>query len=566
MNPREGTRAGLRSKASIDSGRPFEDNPESILRKHHKARKARQPVQVRDRLESQTRIQPGFLAKSLEASFAEQHRQVDYSTPYEYSDEASSPLRPETDPEQRFYYRWGYLPPLDSEAAAVIDAIIADPDMAKDYTRTSPDHQKFPEGLTFRNVFLKESTTLDLRADHVLLLKTQEFVPETTGERDSHGKLWVMDRAKCNEGSNEALFQRTLMMSLIARHRLIYDRDATQPHCLDFSVEETWSCPPMPTRAYWMGDKFLTQPKPDLAVSFRRQALIPDYLWNEMPNATKRLACFERADEVGGTRIFHFFTIEAKKAMISTDDTVGKRQSLNNASQALHNMFEFFRDAGPQYEEKFFTEVRFFSVVASTEGLTTSIHRATREPADGTDQGFIMKDRPDYPLRFEYREFSRIQKDNFDRKTVLEMIEKILLGYGAGELFFLLRDAAKVVMENLSNDLEGVKLRQNSDFYRYGQTSVKPGSRIQTPALSRAQSIQNIMSFNKPQSWAAMEPASQALSETNRSVDMLRSRTATPTQNRALKTTQASKEAVKRPRGESEDAVPARRTRRRKQS
>lgn len=78
----------------------------------------------------------------------------------------------------------------------------------------------------------------------------------------------TMDRAKCDKGStNEALFQRTIMMSLIARHRWIYNGNATKPSVLDFSVQELWSCPPMPTRAYRMGEIFLTQPKPDLAVS-----------------------------------------------------------------------------------------------------------------------------------------------------------------------------------------------------------------------------------------------------------------------------------------------------------
>lgn len=81
-----------------------------------------------------------------------------------------------------------------------------------------------------------------------------------------------------------------------------------------------------------------------------------------MPKATKRLVCYENMSEIRRARGFHFFTIEAKKGLMSADDTVGKRQSLNNASQALHNMFEFFRDAGPQHEDIFFTKVRFFSV------------------------------------------------------------------------------------------------------------------------------------------------------------------------------------------------------------
>ncbi len=78
-------------------------------------------------------------------------------------------------------------------------------------------------------------------------------------------------------------------------------------------------------------------------------------------------------------------------------DIAGKHQSLNNTSLALHNMYEFFKDAGPNHEKKFFPKVRFFSVVASTEGLNIRIRRATREPSHIS---LIMPERPDYLIVF----------------------------------------------------------------------------------------------------------------------------------------------------------------------
>lgn len=318
----------------------------------------------------------------------------------------------------------------------------------------------------------------------------------------------------------------------------------------------------MPSRAYWLDTSFLTQPKPDLAVCFRRQALIPDYLWNKMPYATKRLACYENVGEIAETRVFHFFTIEAKKALRSADDTVGKRQGLNNASQALHNMFEFFRDAGQQHEDIFFTKVRFFSVVASTEGLTIRIHRATREPEDGLDQGFII---PEYPLRFEYRELYRFQKDNLDRTTVLKTFEQILIGYGVSELRHLLHDAAKALMEKLEKDLDGMRAREKGWFYRYGQTNIGPGSRIPTPAATVDRFMQNDTSSHIQQSGMAMEASSGAPSETNISINMLQSGTATPMQSRNQTSTQALNKSGKRGREQSADSVSARITRQRNQ-
>jgi hypothetical protein len=86
------------------------------------------------------------------------------------------------------------------------------------------------------------------------------YVCKTDGEMESLDQLWALNQAKCSKGSNKALFQLTLM-SLIASHHLIYARDPIAQCRLDFSVEESWGCPPMLTRAYWKGKSFLTQPK-----------------------------------------------------------------------------------------------------------------------------------------------------------------------------------------------------------------------------------------------------------------------------------------------------------------
>ena len=178
----------------------------------------------------------------------------------------------------------------------------------------------------------------------------------------------------------------------------------------------------MPTLDYKMRQKFLTQPKPDLAVCFKRDELIPMDLWANMPDATRRLACYEKLDEVGESRAFHFFTIEGRRSQTATTDLTALYQSLNNASQALHNMFEFFNDAGPQHTAKFFFEVRFFSAVASTEGLLVRIHRAVQ-----LGEGRVHI--PGYLLRFEFREYARIPREEFDREPVVKLFSKILVSY-----------------------------------------------------------------------------------------------------------------------------------------
>ncbi|ERF70000.1 hypothetical protein EPUS_03552 [Endocarpon pusillum Z07020] len=493
---RRSTRAGLRSEASTDYTQPL-DNPDSVFRRRRKFQKAQEQEQLPDQPKNQSGDSVGGIVQSVETTLLEVNRRLEYEIAYEHSDEVPSPGQPETDPEQLSYRKWGNLPPFDEEVLAVIEAIIADPGMANTFERTGPQHDKFPEGLEHRNVFLEASTISDPYKEHVHQLESKEFVSETAEERASSEQLWRSDQAKCIDGSNEALFQRTVMMTMIARHRLVHDhdRDTDIRNCLDYSVEESWTCPPMPTRAYRRGMPFLTQPKPDLA-------------WREMPTATRRLACFEKDGMVGRSRVFHFFTIEAKKASTSTGNMVGQLQSLNNASQALHNMFEFFRDAGEYHEKAFFDKVRFFSAVASTEGLIIRIHRATREPSDGSGIGLIMKDRPEYPLRFEYQEFARIQGNEFERITVLELPEKILLRYGADELHPLLKGAAAAIMERLGKHPEELALRDDVGQPHQYKTCY----------------------FDGRKSRASMGLPSRPVSEANVSVDMLQNGATTPTQ------------------------------------
>ena len=88
--------------------------------------------------------------------------------------------------------------------------------------------------------------------------------------------------------------------------------------------------------------------------------------------------------------------------------------------------------------------------------------------------------------------------------------------YGAGKLHPLLKDAAKAIMHKLEGDSEGIRLREQEEFYRHGQTKIKPESKKPTPGPSRAQS--EILS-----------------------VDMLNSRTANPTQDRRITPTQTEK-------------------------
>ena len=549
--PPRGTRSGLRSKASTEVAQPLEDNPELILRNRRKGKGARESAQAPNRQQSLAGSDPDRPIQGVEALLGDIQSHIGYGTVNESSDGEISLVGEDTDPEEAFNRKWGYLPPLDEEAAAIIEAIIKDPASAMDFKRRNPANNDFHQGLRRRNVFLEETTAPDPYADYINHLP-QSSLQETDAERESYERLWILDRAKCMNGSNEALFQRTLMMSFIARHCLIYAQGATGPLYLDFSVEEVWSCPPMPTGDYHFSNKFLTQPKPDLAICFSRKKLIPDGLWYRMPYATQRLACYEKPDRLGGSRVFHFFTIEGKRSLTPPDDDTAMCQSLNNASQALHNMFEFFQDAGPQHREKFFSEVRFFSAVASTEGLNVRIHRATQVAENGSEDDFVI---PGYPLRFEFREFVRVPKDKFDRKTVLELFGKILVSYAVEKLHGLIQDAAKALVKKLDKDPEEFRSRQSVDVYRHGQVGNTPrSSRIPTSTASRGPSLLSLMSVEAGLSGALPGSSNIAAPRPARSFDMSRAQSQPPP------STQISSSSGKRRRNQLEDGESSRKT------
>ena len=381
--------------------------------------------------------------------------------------------------QEQFNRKWGYVPPLDEETTRIIEAIIKDPASAETMVGIGPENPQFLSGLHRRNVLSKPSTHSDPSKENVQSISVEGYLQETQEQEISHEELWKSDKAKCTPDSSEALFQRTLMINLIARHSLVYQFNSSKEQILDFSVEEPWSCLPMPSRLIWAaskgqksGAKFLTQPKPDLAVCFRREAVISDRMWDALPEPTKGLACFENSSS-SESRVFHFFAVEAKKAMLDLDSPQALHQCLNNASQALHNMFEFFRDAGPEHEQVFYDQVRFFSAVANRKGIIIRIHQAVRKPDDASPWELIMPDQPDYRLEFEFQEFQRIDEaDEFSRKKVLEVVKKILK-YATDDLFKMINAAASKLAQNLEKDLGLYLARCEADFYSHGQPNPK---------------------------------------------------------------------------------------------
>lgn len=420
------------------------------------------------------------------------------------------------DSQERFNRKWGYVPPLDEETTRIIEAVIKNPARAETMVGIGPEKQQFLSGLHNRNVLSDPITHLDPIQEEIQSIFVEGYLQETQEQETSQEELWKSDKAKCRSDLSEALYQRTLMINLIARHCLIYQFDSSKQQIFDFSVEEPWGCLPMPSRLLWAipkgqksQAKFLTQPKPDLAVCFKREAVILDRMWMTLPEPTRGLACFENSS-ANASKIFHFLAVQAKKAMLDLDSPQALHQCLNNASQALHNMFEFFRDAGPEHEQIFYDKVRFFSVVANRKGIIVRIHRAIRKPDDASPWELVMPDRPDYRLEFEFREFQRISDaDEFSRKKVLEVMKKILK-YAADDLLKMINAAASQLVQKLEKDLEMYVARREADFYSYGQPNPKS---FKSSPSTMGDGVQRQFQSAKLDSWLATTAKKRGVDE-----------------------------------------------------
>lgn len=510
------TRRSTRSKtkpADLDPGLP------------PPTRKKRQPKGVVSSIargpEQERRVLQSVEAQIVQEEPSSPHlreQEIDVTEDWD-SDEAHV----EKDPLQLYYERIGYLPPLDDATVEVLKFLkMSDPELDMQAGRVPPTSDaEFKEGLQLRMVDIRPRGRDNFRFKE----REAQDVPEPlvpSNIKDYDGKLWERDMDKCETQIKEAIFQRTIMLSMIDRYHLFYGyQDEQSP--LDFAVETPWTCPPMPTHAADRREKFLTCPRPDLAAGFRRESLFENCQWNSFPKATQRLVCYEGVTPPNKDRAFYFLTIEAKRGWVSVDDPVALNQCLNNASQALHNMFEFFKEADrtigedfnverDDHTKKFFERVRFFSVVAIPGAMKIRIHRACRRSK--TDE---LGPKSEYPLKFLFSNYKTFRDEDFTHQNVVKSLTEILHNYGVNELQGLLKEAISTMNEKFHGYRtrnHGRLLTRGPLFYSYNQgippTRGKSTSRAsqttprpddgrkdrhqsQSSALSQAQSISDDM-------------------------------------------------------------------------
>ncbi|KAI1748248.1 hypothetical protein F4782DRAFT_517850 [Xylaria castorea] len=252
------------------------------------------------------------------------------------------------------------------------------------------------------------------------------------------------DLEHCKDPSNEAIFQRTVMMSIIDRSHL--------KTMFDFNCEGLWSLQgnyPLPSTGG--PDDIITGPKPDLAIFFRFGSLVgADLTYQFIPKELK--SCMNPDKHT--PRCFPFIFIEAKKGFENIEPAV--IANMHSASQALFNIYVWMNKANQ--DDAFFKHVRLFSVSINAEKVIARIHRAVL--VDNTDDGPV--------LEFLYDDLNKTQY-RYTRDEVCTLIHNILSDYAELKLLPILKAAVQKVLKDYKQDL-----KRKRDATTLGRASKKP--------------------------------------------------------------------------------------------
>ncbi|KAI0443730.1 hypothetical protein F4803DRAFT_549829 [Xylaria telfairii] len=228
------------------------------------------------------------------------------------------------------------------------------------------------------------------------------------------------DLKHCKYPSNEALFQRTVLMSILNRHQ-ISDK-------FDFNCEGTWSlrssCYALPSTE----KNSIPSPKPDLAIFCGFNSLVGrGPYWKSTPIPDDLKFCMSPDGYI--QRCFPFIFIEAKKGF--HDLTPALMANMHSASQALFNIFVWMRLAG--HQTKFFSDVRLFSIAINAEKFALRVHRAqAAEEGEG--------------LEFYYDDVC--DGHAYKRDHICNLIRNVLVGYAEKTLINVLKESVETVLRN----------------------------------------------------------------------------------------------------------------------
>ena len=296
--------------------------------------------------------------------------------------------------------------------------------------------------------------------------------------------LWEADMSKCTR-SNEAKFQRTIMMTILNRQEL--------DEKLDFECEAEWKSERFPCLNCIIKTCKLVKPKPDLAVAFQSESLLPS---DGINGDWERLRDFESHIFPEGNqqyqkeRAFHFFSMEAKGKLGQIGNQKAHFQNLNTASQALYNIYYCMKRTNDL--DTFFDKVRVFSATATVEGFLVRVHwplKIRKEQCNNRE----------YPISFQFEEIARLKGD-FSRARTTGVLYNILYKYGIQELHPILKNTIEKLLEHYPRKAHQSSLQEIEQATEFKNTQVEvdpqPASQDSSGRKRRARDLDDSFTSN----------------------------------------------------------------------
>ncbi len=357
-----------------------------------------------------------------------------------------------------YSYQLGDSDEMQRPAPNAVQPAASDPGRAPKQPRTVKTPEDRIDGLLARNVFYAKeeddplqiqdpSETGDSVQTQNPLRGLKDMILTGVSLTSSiQERWWEREIFICNQ-SNEAAFQRTMMVELLNRRE--FDEFGTT---LAYQFEEQWTCPPAPRKPPKKHRLGLKMPRPDLVVGFETTALVAQGLFNELDDLQQHCICPAGFNDQKQRAAMFFLSFEAKGVGHTAKMTDADFDNLNTASQALYNMWYLMKEAND--EDRFYEKIRFFSISASPLAFNIRVHRA-RKVIEENEADI----RDDYPLGFVHKTLWKYNPELCARECLTGVVRNVLLKYGVGTLLPIMKETIK----KLANEKEK---RRKADLKR----------------------------------------------------------------------------------------------------
>lgn len=302
--------------------------------------------------------------------------------------------------------------------------------------RIKSESDQFDDSMRARNVELKESKPraedTEIRTQIVPSNDVADTIEGGTRHiKDDWDPIMVTMRRK-----NEMHFTMTIFFNLINMYK-----DFLEPGNFDHATDRIWEKHEEPPSRDWMVPP--TRPKPDIFIGFRVAAILTSSYFDSLGKEFRHMMVPEKPEAGDDGVAFPFLMMEAKGPAGKLGGSPVLRQVVNDASNALFNLWKFFKRAGKEAE--FFKYIRVFTVAGSHERMTIRMHYALEEE----DQNNWVTE--GYPLRYRYEVLMTSSTDAKNCRPLIQNTLTNILKYAENKMLSLIKDSVVNVL-NVVNE------------------------------------------------------------------------------------------------------------------